>query len=52
MGLIKSMHASYEVKDCDAPPFQIIRYSNFIGESKHLKFDQNYYRENYKDLWY
>jgi hypothetical protein len=33
----------------NTPPFQIIsRYKN-LGESKHLKFDQNY-RENYKDL--
>jgi hypothetical protein len=31
------------------PPFQIIRYSKNLGESKHLKFDQNY-RENYKNL--
>jgi hypothetical protein len=31
------------------PPFQIIRHSKNLGESKHLKFDQNY-RENYKNL--
>jgi hypothetical protein len=31
------------------PPFQIIRHSKNLGESKHLKFDQNY-RENYKKL--
>jgi hypothetical protein len=31
------------------PPSQIIRHSNFLEESKHLEFDQNY-RENYKDL--
>jgi len=31
------------------PPFQILSHSNFFGESKHLKFDQNY-KENYKDL--
>jgi DNA helicase TIP49 (TBP-interacting protein) len=31
------------------PPFQIIRHSKNLEESKHLKFDQNY-RENYKNL--
>jgi hypothetical protein len=31
------------------PPFQIISHYNFLGESKHLKFDQNY-GENYKKL--
>jgi len=31
------------------PPFQIISHSKNLGESKHLKFDQNY-RENYKNL--
>jgi hypothetical protein len=24
------------------PPFQIISYSNYVGESKYLKFDQNH----------
>jgi hypothetical protein len=24
------------------PPFQIIRHSKNLGESKHFKFDQNY----------
>jgi hypothetical protein len=33
------------------PQFQIISYSNFLRELKHLKFDQNY-RKNYKDLWH
>ena len=37
--------------DIYTPPFQIISYSNFLGESNHFKFDQNY-RENYKDLVY
>jgi hypothetical protein len=31
------------------PPFQIISHSKNLGESKHIKFDQNY-RENYKDF--
>jgi hypothetical protein len=31
------------------PPFLIIRHFKNFGESKHLKFDQNY-RENYKNL--
>jgi hypothetical protein len=31
------------------PPFQIIRHSKNLEESKYLKFDQNY-KENYKNL--
>jgi len=31
------------------PPSQIISHSKNIGESKHLKFEQNY-RKNHKDL--
>ena len=30
------------------PPFQIISHSNFLGESKHLKFDQNYIEKTTK----
>jgi len=33
------------------PLSQTISQSNFLGESKHFRFDQNY-RENYKDLWH
>jgi hypothetical protein len=29
--------------------FQIISHSNFLGESKHVKLNQNY-RDNYKYL--
>jgi hypothetical protein len=32
-------------------PFQFISNFKNLGESKHLKFDQNYW-ENYKDLWH
>jgi hypothetical protein len=31
------------------PSSQIISHSKNLGESKHLKFDQNY-KKNYKDL--
>ena len=44
MSTLSKVHACFVLH-----PFQIIRHSKNLGESKNLKFDQNY-KENYEDL--